>query len=539
MVTNADRFSQLSRLTFYRLVIISVLFLLTHWVFQPKAGMRPDLQVQVLYLFLGLLFTTTLVYLIWLRSRSGLEMLTRLQCAMDPVLVTGLVILTGGFHSPLPFLYGLAVLNTALLLGRREALLVAGMVVLLLVVGVTVNSMLFEVPLASSRVLLGRMVSHGAAFFLTALLGGALAEKAQGLQIAFDQQQDSLANLASLNQQIIEAMPYALLSVNNQGIVRSVNSEVAPILGEEPEGIVGRPLVAIFPEFKWAIDRAGGETVFLEMAWRERILGVNLAPLTDHRQAVIGTLIVIRDLSEGKRLERELAERDKLALTGRMAAYVAHEIRNPLASILSATQMLALRESRDERRRLEQIIQEEIRRLNQLINDFLFFSRPPQASRNPINLRSFLMDVQERLGQDPRWGENRKLDILIPGGEKILFDGDHLRQVFWNLFINAAQAAPDGGRLTVTFRKLQVSGHLMSDLAKQVEVEISDDGPGIDPELMGQVLEPFFTTRSAGTGLGLAVVVQLMHLNQGRLVLENAREGTGLRVRLTMEAADG
>ncbi len=525
-VSPEDRYRQLVRLTFFRLIIIVILLWITQRTFQGPAAAAAYFLAETLLLFLGGLFALTLFYLVWLRTRRGLELLVHIQCAIDPVLVTVLVVLTGLANSPFHFLYGLAVLNTALLLGRREAFLAAGMVLILSVSAFSLVTILYQLPLDPTLAPLRRIIFQCAAYLLTALLGGALAERAWGLHRAFEQQKDSLADLTVLHEQVIAAMPYGLISVNNQGIIRGINQGMEAILHQSAWNLINRRLKESLPEFSWALDHAGNESAYVELKSGRLLLGLNITPLTNRQNQVIGTLLVVRDLSTVKRLEQDLAAREQLALTGRMAAGVAHEIRNPLASILSAAQMLTPHDDRE--RRLQNIIQEEVSRLKQLTTDFLIFSRPPRPERQTLLLGSFLEGLMEQLTADPRWGDAYHFRVTGLNEENVLFDPDHLRQVFWNLLINAAQASEPGSRVTI-------EGHRQQG---KTVITLTDQGPGLDPNLLTRVLEPFFTTRSSGTGLGLSVVVQLMRLNGGSVHLENGPEG-GLRVILAMESANG
>lgn len=525
-VSPTDRYRQLERLTFFRLIVISGLLLMAQQAFWQPILQAHAFPLPVLFLFLGTLFALTLIYLVWLRLRRNLELLVQLQCAVDPLLVTVLVVLTGLASSPLHFLYGLAVLNTALLLGRREALLVAGMVVILSIAALSLATLLFHIPIEPGPAFLRRVAFHSVAFILTAFLGGALAERARGLHLAFEQQKDSLADLTVLHEQIIAAMPYGLISINNQGVIREINRGAEEILQQEAWRLVNRPLEEPLPAFHWALRHADSENVYLEFKDENRCLGLNITHLVNRDNRTIGSLLVIRDLSTVKQLEQDLAARDRLALTGRMAAGVAHEIRNPLASILSAAQMLAPYNDRE--RKLQSIILEEVSRLKQLTTDFLIFSRPPRPEWQVVTLGPFLQGLVEQLTADPRWGDGYALLAGEATAAQVLFDPGHLRQVFWNLLINAAQAAPRGSEVTITARR--ASGNTL--------VTVTDQGPGLEPNLLSRVQEPFFTTRSSGTGLGLSVVAQLMHLNNGTIRFENA-SGGGLRVLLTMESADG
>ncbi|MBF0284192.1 MAG: PAS domain-containing protein [Magnetococcales bacterium] len=525
-LSHANRFTQLGRLTLYRLLLISLLLLVTQREMLAPAVSLSGSRPHALDLFVGGLFLLSLLYALWLKSGRGLELLTRVQCAMDPILVSVLVVLTGGLESPLHVLYGLATLNTALLLGRRNALAVAGLSLLLSQGSIAMAGALLRTPpwLSASELFVPTVV-NGVGFLLTALLGGALAERVQGLLVAVERQKDSLADLTSLHEQIIEAAPMGLISVNTQGVVRGANGAIQGVLGLPAESLLGRPLQEPLPQLSpfLAPDPPASE----ELEFQGRILAVNAAPLRNSRRQVIGALLTVRDLSERKRLERELAEREKLALTGRMAAFLAHEIRNPLASILSAGQMLS--SAREEQRtRLQEIILEEVGRLKQLTGDFLFFARPPQPQRRPVPLTPFFAELEERLQRDPHWGPRRALRVMLPEALQALVDPHHLTQLVWNILLNAAQAGAE-----------EVSLHLDGPPRRgRATLALVDDGPGMDPALLSRALEPFFTTRPSGTGLGLAVAAQLIHLNGGDISLENL-PGRGLKVRLTLETFHG
>ncbi|MBF0192296.1 MAG: hypothetical protein HQL99_14320 [Magnetococcales bacterium] len=522
----SSRARRLVRLLFPRLVIGFGLLVFITVVPPLEEGWSDDRVL--LRLFVVAMFLMVIGYLWWLRTGRDPEWLVRVQCVIDPWLVLVLVLLTGGFHSPFLFLNGLVTLNAAFLLGRRGAMLTAGLILLLTSAALSVTTLLLGTPVEPAPVLLGGLVLHGAVYFLTAFLGGTLAQRAAGLQSAFERQTDSLADLAALHEQIVAAVPYGLILVNNQGWVRAANpgaGEFAP--AEMTRGLTGWALRRIDPALAWAVEWAGGETVYVEVPTQGRILGLNVSFLRDRLGERIGALLVIRDLTPMKTLERELEERERLAWIGRMSAGMAHEIRNPLASILTAAHMLAPVDAREQR--MLGIIREEVARVKQLTGDFLLFARGARPRRQPVGMAEFLADMEERARRDPRWGGRKMVMELADPGVMIGFDPDHLRQIFWNLLLNAAQAAPEGKRVVVRIAPLE-SG--------RVELVVQDDGPGVDPGILPRLTEPFFTTRPNGSGLGLAVVHHLAVLNGAALRLENAATG-GLRVVMQVEEAYG
>lgn len=486
----------------------------------------PDDRI-LLRLFVVVMFLLVIGHLWWLRAGRDPVWLARVQCAIDPILVVVLVILTGGFHSPFLFLNGLVTLNAALLLGRRAALVTATLILLITAAALSLTALLLGKPVDPAPVLLWGLVLHAVAYYLTAILGGALSQRAKGWQSAFDRQTDSLADLAALHEQIVAAVPYGLILVNNQGIVRAINPGAEEFVPPGVEGKSGQTLERIDEAFAWAVAWAAGGTVYVEVPTRERILGLNVSFLHNRLQERIGALLVIRDLTPMKRLERDLAERERLAWIGRMSAGMAHEIRNPLASILTAAHMITPTDQREQR--MLTIIQEEVTRVKQLTGDFLLFARGARARRQVVEMSAFLLGMEERARRDPRWGA-RELRVELEDPEvAIRFDPDHWRQIFWNLFLNAAQAAPEGKRVWVRVGRV-VHG--------RVEVVVQDDGPGVNPGLLPQLIEPFFTTRPNGSGLGLAVVHHLAGVNGASLRLENGSQG-GLRVVLEVEGVHG
>lgn len=520
------RARQLVRLLVSRILIIFGLLFFIYYTSFSKANNPFNYAGLSLSVFVALLFFLTLIYLWWLRSNKNLELLTRIQCALDPFLVVILVILTGSFNSPFLFLNGLVTLNAALLLGRREALLTAGMIMILSASALSLTTLLLKMPIEPAPVLLRGFLLHGIAYFLTALLGGALAQRAASLQQAFDRQTDSLADLSLLHEQIVASIPYGLISVNNQGVIRTINPGVLELLGQNSIILLDKPLNALFPEFQWVIDQTGGNSTYIELPLKERIWGLNVSFLYNHRQERIGALLIIRDLTPIKQLEQKLADREKLALTGRMAAGMAHEIRNPLASILSAAQMLSPQNPHEQH--LLTIIQEEVIRLKQLTGDFLLFSRPSKPKRQLIDTVSFLMEIAEQIKQDPRW-ENRELSMSTIRYEiKIWFDSSHLRQIFWNLFLNAMQATSKDGKITIHTELIN----------NQIKITFHDNGPGVDAEMLPKLIEPFFTTRAYGSGLGLSVVHHLILLNDAILQFKQSPHG-GLQVELICEGVYG
>ncbi|MBF0383937.1 MAG: hypothetical protein HQL69_23215 [Magnetococcales bacterium] len=521
---------QLKQLTYLRLLILIFFGLLIQ---NGLLGVGWSKFVpwydNFIYLYSAVLIVLSLIYLQWLETGKHIEMFTKVQCALDPLLITALIITSGGLDSPFYFLFGVAILNTAFLLGQRQAFIMAGMILICSVGLVTLIPVLKIFDFKLDIGTLHRLVFQGIGFILTALLAGALAKRIGGIQQVLKEQTDSLTSLTTLHHQITHAIPHALISTYPNGMIRDANPSAKQLLNISHSQISYKPLEHYFPELQWAVNHMDRDGIYIEFKQKQKIFGVNLSTLIDQQNLTSGALLVIKDLTIIKELEAKVKSREKISLTGQMAAGVAHEIRNPLASILSAAQMFG--EETPRNKKLKGIIIEEVERLKKLTTDFLLFSRPTTPTRQQVDLLDLLNKIGSQVMIDPCWGTKRELKIDVPPQTVVLFDRDQLRQIFLNLIINAAQAAPRGGIITIELDSSSSSN-------KKLSLIVQDDGPGLDNKIIGKVLEPFFTTRPDGTGLGLAVVTQLARMNGGSITLQPGIK-KGLRVVLTVERANG
>jgi two-component system sensor histidine kinase PilS (NtrC family) len=227
-------------------------------------------------------------------------------------------------------------------------------------------------------------------------------------------------------------------------------------------------------------------------------------------------VIVIEDVTELHRL-REVSTRDeRLVGVGKLAASMAHEIRNPLASLTGSLQLI--HEDRPER--LVEIALQEAQRLNRLVEDFLSISRQQRLHPRPTDLHALVSDVAAAFARVPRFSETVR--IAVRGSVAVAtVDPDRLRQVVWNLVLNGAQAMPRGGEILV-----QAGERAEYEQGPEgVEVVIRDQGPGISEADRGRIFDPFFTTRSGGSGLGLATVDQIIRSHSGRITVHAPAEG--------------
>jgi len=237
-------------------------------------------------------------------------------------------------------------------------------------------------------------------------------------------------------------------------------------------------------------------------------------------------VITFQDLTEVRALEETSRRQDRLAAVGRVAAGIAHEIRNPLASMRGSIQVLRSEISGDSgQAELMEIILRESDRLNRIITDFLTYARPRNSTFTDVDLREPLRETFALLRHSPEVRDDHVLEENLPDEPvTISADASQLKQVFWNLSRNALQAMPAGGSLRVEMN-LAANGRL--------RITFSDMGDGMSPEQVEQLFEPFSSSTSGGTGLGLSIVYQIIRDHSGTINVRS-REGHGTTISIEL-----
>jgi two-component system sensor histidine kinase PilS (NtrC family) len=251
-----------------------------------------------------------------------------------------------------------------------------------------------------------------------------------------------------------------------------------------------------------------------------------MSPLKDSGDREMGDILIFQDLTRLREMEEHVKRSDRLAAIGKMAAGIAHEIRNPLASISGSIEILKEELGNStQNQALMGIILREVHRLNSLIADFLLFARPISPGRERIQLNRLIEEILQMLGHSPDFNVLIRLETEFEDDLYVQGDPNQVRQVFWNLLINAAQAMPKGGMLKVRLRK--GSPHALLPAGRSYgEVSVIDSGVGIGEEDIGKIFDPFFTTKERGTGLGLSIVHSIVESYGGKIVVQS-RKGRG------------
>ncbi len=464
-----------------------------------------------------------------------------LVCLLDTALVTAVVAATGGARSIFAFLYVLSVTAACVLLSRAGGLTIAGASSVLytgLVFGRTVFPMtvLLEEPSESTALEIITIFMNAGTFLVVAIVAGGLAERFRSTQEELETKQADLRDLEAFTDLIFDSVGTGLIALDRGHRVTAVNRAAEQITGVtldaargKPWSVVGGgvPLAVIESEIASSVRGSAWREVTLRRADGEEIpVRMTFSALRAGDGRGIGLIAACEDLSAIRAMETRMRAADRLASLGRMAANIAHEIRNPLAALSGAVEVMAAGAADDTRERLGQIVLNETSRLNDIIREFLEYARPAPLSRTPVNVAETVDEVLVLLDHQVVPGTLKTVREFPPALTWSV-DRQQFRQAVWNLCLNGVQAMPEGGELRVT----------LAVLARRLVVRVTDTGEGIAAADLGQIFEPFFSTKAGGSGLGLALVHRIVQDHGGEIDVQS-RPGAGSTFTLTLPVAN-
>jgi two-component system sensor histidine kinase PilS (NtrC family) len=475
--------------------------------------------VSTMLLWYALSVFYALLHSFWEDSRVQ----ALLQVVTDLVLVSLVVHFTGGWDSSLNFLYPLVIIVACILLPRSWAYLSAALAFILYGAVLDLNYYGLVPSFATThpelKTLEAIIFVNLFAYLAVAYLAGLMSGKLRQVDVQLKDTSGALESLQAQHENIIQAISCGLITTWLDGRITLVNAAARRLLGAGDD-LLGKIVSELFldPLPVFGSERTHGEVRFQPANAFRKTFRVIVSSLTVPGQEVVGYVYTFDDLTEIRRLEREVRMQDRLAAVGRLAAAIAHEIRNPLTSIAGSVSMLSGAEMTEEQRQLLKIVTRESERLNNIITDFLAYSRGKQYRFDRVDLVPLLEDTLTLL-------ENRfikdKAGIHIERNFKVrealtLADGDKIKQVFWNFCQNAEKAMKDGGTLTVS----------LETVGDDWQVSFADTGHGMSPQQTEKIFEPFQSGFEGGTGLGLAIVYQIAQAHEGK-VWARSRLGEG------------
>ena len=535
VVATSDLGRRVTRLLLLRTIVVSFVLVLTMWLLvSGEPNTRAAIWVQS-----GIIASTylsSIVFGVLLRRGMSPRWVSRPMHAVDLAVSSLLVYVTGGATSPYVFLYPLSIVGASTLSYRRGAIAVTlsslGALTLVALLAWTHALNLPMSAQATPWTQTGTELVRSLGIDYAALIGvGALSfifgDQLQRGAETLATTRKAVADLYTLHQDIVRSLASGLITIAPDGTVLTANAAAGEILRRKPAAMLHQPIEAVMPGL--AAQLVDGELRRADLTVKTGAevltIGVTVSPLRDVRDQVIGRVINFQDLTELRRLEVQHRRTERLATVGQLAAGIAHEIRNPLASISGSVELLRTAPTAtDDDRTLMTIVHREISRLNVLIGDLLDYANPRTMERIDIDLAGVIEETLQVARGDQAFAS---VEVASELERPLTLDADpsKLRQVLWNLLRNAAESG--GTRVTVTG---------VRD-ARDVTITIADDGPGIAPEHLARIFDPFYTTKSKGTGLGLAMCHAIIAEHGGRIDVESEPgRGTKMVVRLPASA---
>jgi two-component system sensor histidine kinase PilS (NtrC family) len=464
-------------------------------------------------------FTVSFFFMLLASLWQEYKLQSIVQIFTDLAFTTALVYVTGGIDTFFNFLYPLVIIVASILLPRYWAYLTAA--VSFICFGALLELTFFErIPsfqysargdLKSLQVVIA---VNFCAYLAVAHLASALAAKLRQAGVELRDKSGELLSLQALHENVIHSIRSALITTDLEGRVTLMNAPGQKVLERTASSVYGRPISDLFVDQLPNLDSTAAqcEVRGLTPSGKEKTFDVNVTALIVPEQGTIGYVYTFEDRTELRRLENEIRMRDRLAAVGRLAAGIAHEIRNPLASIAGSINVLSeVTPFNDEQKTLVNIITRESTRLNNIISDFLVYSREKSFKFSRMDLIPLLEDALVLLSNR---SQTKELNIVRDYALQEAFaaiDADRIKQVFWNLLENAVRAMEGKGTITVSVRS---AGDFL-------RIGVRDTGPGIPPNLTEKIFEPFQSRFEGGTGLGLAIVYQIVQAHGAKIYVKS------------------
>jgi two-component system sensor histidine kinase PilS (NtrC family) len=442
------------------------------------------------------------------------------QLVCDLLLVTGLIYLTGTQDSYFIWLYPLAIIVASILFSREATFIVAGLSFILLggLAELIYYNILprMQIAVPSGRQLQTWILSNLFYFLAVAYLSSLLAQSLRRQGAELEVKRGELQDLQAFNQDIIHSMRGGLLTTDLEGRILLLNWTGEEITGHKFVAVRGMSLQDLWPVFWLPGDATEDgklpqrrEVNFLTPDGQERFIGISVSPLRTGERRTTGYVFNFQDLTDLKRLEQEVATKERMAALGRLSAAIAHEIRQPLTAMAGAVKELGrLVPLQEDEQHLVGIVSRESERLNKIITDFLNYSREKTYDFSQEDVACLLDETLTLFERNPQLDGKYRIERTFAAPKvRIKLDRNRIKQVFWNLSDNALRAMPAGGVLSVSLELAQF----------WVRIRFRDTGVGFDPKQSAKIFEPLQSTFVGGTGLGLAIVYQIIQAHSGRI----------------------
>ena len=524
--------------------VVLTTFLIGTLIFFQQRYRIYSFQIVVLYYILFSVYILSFLYRYLLSNSTNLPFLGYLQTSVDILLVTFLIYLTGGIDSSFSVLYHLTIISSSIILYRRGGYLAASFASILY--GSMLDMQFYNVlffrrnPNFTAAQVMSQVFINILSFYVVALLSGHLAERLRKTHQELRDKSIDFDDLRVLQEHILKSVGNGILTMDLNGSITSWNPAAEQITGYSYDEIknswqevFGSSIKGLFGHTDSLRERPfrfDGQLVKKDGTLAS--IGMTASLLKDDASAVRGIILTFQDITKILEMEDHIRRQERLVTVGSLAAGIAHEIRNPLAALSGSIQVLQNElKLKDDNKRLMDIVVNETDRLNNIITEFLEYARPASVQTDHIELNSLLDETITLLKNSKNFHENISVRREIDPHLVLKGDSQRLRQVFWNLLINACQAMPSGGILSIV---AAIDMQTEDDTA-WCQITISDTGLGINNGDLRKIFEPFFTTKAGGTGLGLAIAYRIIEDHGGSIAIDSEPgKGAQFSIRLPM-----
>lgn len=462
--------------------------------------------------FIIFLYAQTILYSFLIGRVRNLLVFAYSQLVIDVISAIILIYITGGIGSWFSFLLLLTVLSSSIIAGKKAGYVIAGLSSVMY--GLLVSLQFYGIiPLEyegdlTEKQFLYNIFIHITSLYATAYLSGYLSHRLEKTVQKLEEKDSHLKDLELFNIKVIESLPSGLFTTDLEGNAVIFNKAAEKITGINKEAVIGSNIAVALPFLRFPFKDGRHEEILFTARGEKKIIGLTLSVLMDTTGTETGFIGTFQDLTELKKLETDMKQREKWAAIGELSANIAHEIRNPLASLRGSIEML--REDKipaRHRQKLMDIALKEMERLNHTITDFLTYSSPKPLELQTTDIHSLLNETLELLKNSEQNKGNIVIEKDFSGSLVLYADPQKMRQVFWNLGINAVEAIKNGGKLLVSTAREGTDARII----------FTDTGVGINTPEIDKIFYPFFTTKEHGTGLGLAIAYRIVEEHNGRL----------------------
>jgi two-component system, NtrC family, sensor histidine kinase PilS len=526
----------LQLLMFLRIAFVSILLGATVIIQVRETKAYFGETLNALYFLIAIIYFLTFLYAISLNRVKDLIKFTYLQILLDTLFITAIIYTTGGLESIFSFLYILNIISGGTLLYLRGGITVASFSSILYGSLLVLSYFGFISPmnykgLYTQRHLINeiiyRVLVNTTAFYLVAFLSSFLSEQIRRGKNELKASQKDIANLEMLKENIIQSVSSALIAVDENSKVILFNKGAETLFDINSEDAILQPIAHVMP-FLIPYLSQNRPNDFSQISYKGTDgapieLLLNVSPLKGQSDIKKGKIFVFQDTTRLNEMERDIKRMENLAMIGELAARIAHEIRNPLASISGSIQLLNISKPNDNskiNKKLMDIVLREIDRLNHLIEDFLQFARPQRKELEKFSLNQLILDTLQLFKNSQKMIQQLDIETKFFSELEIISDSQQIKQVLWNIFLNAYEAMPNGGLIRVTTDTINQT-NLNGESRYSAKITVEDTGPGIQSKLMKDMFKPFSTTKEGGSGLGLAIVKKIIDSLNGKVYSQN------------------